>query len=43
MENKIKIYYFDFYGRAESIKMLLSHAKVDFETVVLDKDGNQIK
>ena len=29
----MKLYYFDTYGRAESIRCLLSHAKVEYENV----------
>ena len=39
MEGKIKLYYFDVYARAEAIRMLLNHAKVDFDNVYLDKDA----
>ncbi len=28
-----KAHYFNFYGRGESIRMLLSHAKVNYENV----------
>ena len=29
----VKVYYFDGYGRAECIRMLLTHAKVEFTDV----------
>lgn len=31
----MKVYYFDGYGRAEQLRMLLAHAKVDYEDVRL--------
>ena len=33
-----KVYYFDLYGRAEPIRMMLSQAKVEFEDVRLTKE-----
>ncbi len=34
----LKVIYFDLYGRAEAIRMLLTHAKVPFEDVRLSKE-----
>lgn len=34
----MKLYYFDIYARAEAIRMLLNHAKVEFEDVRLAKE-----
>ena len=36
MENP-KLYYFDIYFRAEPHRMLMSHAKVKYENVAIDK------
>ena len=35
----MKLYYFDIYGRAESIRMLLAHAKVEYENVLINGDS----
>ena len=35
----MKLYYFDVYGRAESIRFLLSHAKVEYENVYLNGES----
>ena len=32
----MKIYYYDIFGRAESIRMILSHAKVHLEEVKIN-------
>ena len=32
----MKLYYFDIYGRAESIRMLLNHKKQPFDNVLID-------
>ena len=36
-----KVYYFDIYGKAEPIRMMLTHAKVEFEDVRFN--GEQFK
>ena len=36
--SEIKLYYFDVYGRAEAIRMLLHHAKVEFTDVIVTKE-----
>src|SRR5690606_21458026 len=37
----MKLYYFDIYGRAEAIRMLLNHAKVAFDDVKIDGEKLQ--
>lgn len=34
----MKLHYFDFYGRAEYIRMLLAHAKVEYENVLINHE-----
>ena len=34
----MKIYYFDVYGRAEALRFLLTHAKVEYENVNINKE-----
>ena len=34
----IKVHYFDGYGKAEAIRMLLAHAKADWENVNYDDE-----
>ena len=36
-----KVHYFDGYARAESLRMLLSHAKVEYENVNYIYDGSE--
>jgi hypothetical protein len=36
--DKIKLYYFDFYGRAEMIRMLLDYEEVAYEDIVITKE-----
>ena len=41
----LKLYYFDIYGRAESIRFLLSHGKINYENVNVGNDNilNKLK
>lgn len=34
----MKLYYFDIYGKADSTRMLLKHAKVDFEDLRINHE-----
>mmetsp|Transcript_18980 Transcript_18980/g.18120 ORF Transcript_18980/g.18120 Transcript_18980/m.18120 type:complete len:95 (+) Transcript_18980:12-296(+) len=34
----MKLYYSDFYARAEVIRMVLSHAKLEYEDIRIDRD-----
>ena len=36
---KIRLHYFDIWGRAEMIRILLHHAKVEYENVIIDGEG----
>jgi hypothetical protein len=35
-----KVHYFDFIGRAESVRWMLSYGKVEFEDIRYDYEGN---
>jgi hypothetical protein len=35
---KIKVYYFDIFGKADAIRMILTHAKVPFDDVRVNGD-----
>ena len=42
--SEMKVIYFDVYGRAEPLRMLLNHAKVEFEDVRINRpDWPQFK
>ena len=35
----MKLYYWNYYGRAEAIRLLLNHAGVEYEDVILEGDA----
>jgi len=37
-QDTMKLYYFDIYARAEPLRILLSHAKAEYENVYITKE-----